>query len=90
MYGLYTPNIIEPIPSLNPNVESRLVSMEDGILFPKYRLPTEAEWEFAALGLIGNTVEELVWERRTCIPPMTEHSRAKSTLGCLPMLAVAT
>jgi len=65
MFGLYTPNIIEPIPSLNPNVESRLVSMEDGVLFPKYRLPTEAEWEFAALGLIGNTVEELVWERRT-------------------------
>ncbi len=63
--GLYTPNIIEPIPSLNPNVESRLVTVEDGILFPKYRLPTEAEWEFAALGLIGNTVEELVWERRT-------------------------
>jgi sulfatase modifying factor 1 len=65
MYGLYTPNIIEPIPSLNPNVESRLVSVEDGLLFPKYRLPTEAEWEFAALGLIGNTVEELIWERRT-------------------------
>lgn len=63
--GLYTPNIIEPIPSLNPNVESRLVSMEDGILLPKYRLPTEAEWEFAALGLIGNTVDELIWERRT-------------------------
>ncbi len=39
--------------------------MEDGILLPKYRLPTEAEWEFAALGLIGNTVEELIWERRT-------------------------
>jgi sulfatase modifying factor 1 len=65
IYGLYTPNIIEPIPSLNPNVESRLVSIEDGILLPKYRLPTEAEWEFAALGLIGNTVEELIWGRRT-------------------------
>ena len=33
---------------------SRPVEMKDGILLPSYRLPTEAEWEFAALGLIGN------------------------------------
>ncbi len=65
IYGLYTPNIINPIESLNPNVESRLLNVEDGVLLPKYRLPTEAEWEFAALGLMGNTVDELVWERRT-------------------------
>jgi len=65
IYGLYTPNIINPIESLDPNMESRLVSVEDGIFLPKYRLPTEAEWEYAALGLIGNTVDELVWERRT-------------------------
>lgn len=65
MNGIYTPNIINPIPSLNPNVESRLVSVEDGLLLPRYRLPTEAEWEFAAYGLVGNTVDELIWERRT-------------------------
>lgn len=65
IYGIYTPNIVNPIPSLNPNVESRLVNVEDGILLPKYRLPTEAEWEFAAYGLVGNTVDELIWERRT-------------------------
>jgi len=50
---------------LNPNGSgTRKVRMEDGILLPKYRLPTEAEWEFAALGLIGNTLFERVIERR--------------------------
>lgn len=43
-------------PDLNPsNTEgTRKVRMEDGFLLPRYRLPTEAEWEFASYGLIGN------------------------------------
>jgi gliding motility-associated lipoprotein GldJ len=35
----------------------RPIRMEDGLLLPHYRLPTEAEWEFAASGLIGNLEE---------------------------------
>lgn len=58
--GLVRTDLID----LDPNKDTRKVKIEDGLLLPRYRLPTEAEWEFAALGLIGNTVYERITERR--------------------------
>lgn len=56
--------VTEGKPAMNPNREFRNVKKKDGILLPKYRLPTEAEWEFAAYALIGNTYNERIVERR--------------------------
>lgn len=70
--GIYQPVIRNPLESLDPNKDSRIYSIEDGVLLPKYRLPSEAEWEFAAFALKGNTSEELVWERR--VYPWSGHN----------------
>jgi len=45
-------------------MDRRWVRIEDGIFLPRYRLPTEAEWEFAALAHIGNHYNERIYNRR--------------------------
>jgi len=59
--GMVKKNLPDPA---HPDSEGRPVRLEDGIMLPKYDLPTEAQWEYAAVGLVGNTFDERIFERK--------------------------
>lgn len=64
--GQYQGNVKKNLPNM-VNGGERPVMFDDGILLPDYRLPTEAEWEYAALALQGNqptSDDEVYTEKR--------------------------
>jgi sulfatase modifying factor 1 len=66
LVGQYEGSVRKNLPDVRTGGERR-VRLEDGIVLPEYRLPTEAEWEFAALSLIGTQAaskDELITDRR--------------------------
>jgi gliding motility-associated lipoprotein GldJ len=66
--------------SLNAEADSRrTVGIEDGLLIQPYRLPTEAEWEYASVALLANQDGYLTQEK------FNSRSENRSTKGLIMM-----
>jgi gliding motility-associated lipoprotein GldJ len=84
LLGLYTPSVKKELRDYSPGGKTRSVRMEDGILLPDYRLPTEVEWEYAAYGYQSPEYNENIdvrriypWDGLTLRRSDTEKTRGK-------------
>ncbi len=84
LLGLYDPTVKKELRDYSPGGKTRKVRMEDGILLPSYRLPTESEWEYAAAGFKSAGYNENVdikriypWNGLTLRRSDTEKTRGK-------------
>lgn len=67
--GQYEGVVKKGMKNLDPNgAETRPVRFDDGILLPNYRLPTEAEWEYAALAIMAESADEERYTDRKMYP----------------------